>query len=156
MATQNLVSATLAPETKADVLNKLVSIKTSLGFLVSLRTDQVHSLFKIGNGYAPFVEKAYHVVNDHPEIMPSVFDVTEFKRDYLLSKDLITIVDQINQLSESLKDTLTAVGSDAISGALEVYAAVKQNSDKVPGLKVASVEMSEFFKKTKTKEVVTV
>jgi hypothetical protein len=34
---------------------------------------------------------------------------------------------------------------------LEIYAAVKSGSDKVPGLKVAGSEMSEFFKKTKAK-----
>ena len=48
-----------------------------------------------------------------------------------------------------------AVSSDAITGALEVYSAVKQNSDRVPGLKVAATEMSEFFKRTKKKETVT-
>ena len=63
--------------------------------------------------------------------------------------------DQINQLSDSLNDTLMAVSSDAITGALEVYSAVKQSSDRVPGLKVAATEMAEFFKKTKKKEAVT-
>ena len=38
-----------------------------------------------------------------------------------------------------------------MSSALEVYAAVKQNRDKVPGLNVVAEEMSEFFKKAKKK-----
>ena len=156
MATQNLVSAALSAETKTDVLDKLNSIKKSLGFLLTLKGTEVHSLFKVGNGYAPFVEKAYNAVNEHPEIMPGIFDVAEFKKDYLLSKDLIVIVDQINQLSDSLKDTLMEVSSDAINEALEVYSSVKLNSDRVPGLKVVSAEMSEFFKRTKKKVAVTV
>ena len=155
MATQNLVSASLTAETRADVLEKLTAIKKSLGFLLTLKIDQKQSLFKVGNGYAPFVEKAYNIANSHPEILPGVFDVNEFKKDYLLSKDLAAIVDQINQLSDSLNDTLMAVSSDAITGALDVYSAVKLNSDRVPGLKVAANEMSEFFKKTKKKETVT-
>ena len=38
-----------------------------------------------------------------------------------------------------------------MAGALEVYAAVKQNRDKVPGLNVVADEMAEFFKKAKKK-----
>ena len=112
-------------------------------------------MFKVGNGYTPFVEKAYNVVNSHPDILPGVFDIHEFKKDYQLSKDLTTIVDQINQLSASLNDTLMAVSSDAITGALEIYSAVKQNSDRVPGLQVAATEMAEFFKRTRKKVSVT-
>jgi len=155
MATQNLVSASLTVETRVDVLDKLTAIKKSLGFLLTLKTDQKQSLFKVGNGYTPFVEKAYNVVNAHPDILPGFFDAQEFKKDYQLSKDLTTIVDQIRQLADSLNDTLMAVNSDAITEALEVYSAVKQNSNRFPGLKVAETEMSEFFKKTKKKEAVT-
>ena len=71
--------------------------------------------------------------------------------DYTLSKDLTAIVSQIDQLADSLNNTLLAVNSDAMSSALEVYAAVKQNRDKVPGLNVVAEEMSEFFKKAKKK-----
>jgi len=155
MATQNLVSASLSAETRADVMNKLAAIKKSLGFLLSLPVNQKQSLFKVGNGYAPFVEKAYGVVSAHPEILPSVFDADEFKKDYQLSKDLAAITDQMRQLADSLNDTLVAVNSDAITEALEVYSAVKQNSNRVPGLKVAEEEMSQFFKKPKRKETVT-
>jgi len=50
------------------------------------------------------------------------------------------IVDQIRQLADSLNDTLMAVNSDAITEALEVYSSVKQNSNRVPGLKVSETE----------------
>ena len=72
------------------------------------------------------------MVNDHPEIMSIIFD-------------------QINQLSDSLKDSLTAVSSDAINEALEVYSSVKLNSARAPGLKVVLTEMSEFLNRTKKK-----
>lgn len=147
MARQNLVSAVLTDETKADVLSKLASVKQSLGFLLTLQPDQVQSLFKAGNGYAVFVEKAYNVANDHPDILPRVFDLAEFRKDYELAKDLTPILDQINQLADSLRDTQTAVNSDAVTGALEIYQAVKLNRDRVPGLNVVADEMAVFFKK---------
>ncbi len=153
MASQNLISATLAPETKTDVMQKLADIKSKLDFLLTLQASEIQGLFKAGNGYAPFVEKAYNAINTHPQIMSGVFDLEEFKKDYILSKDLATIVNQIDQLADSLNNTLIAVNSDSMAGALEVYAAVKQNRDKVPGLNVVADEMSEFFKKAKKKGV---
>ena len=145
---QNLVSATLTEETKNQILAKLTEIKNDLDFLLSLQPKQVMSIFKAGNAYAPLLDKAYHVVVDHPEILPAVFDKEEFIKDYLLSKDITPIVNQVNQLSESLTKTLMAINSDTLSGTLDIYATVKQNKDKVPGLNVVAEEMAEFFKKS--------
>jgi hypothetical protein len=148
MSTQNLVSAALTPETKAEILQKLTEIKTKLDFLLSLQPDDIKGLFKAGNGYYPFIDRAYSTVNEHPEILPTVFNAAEFTKDYILSKELTPIVNQINELAEGLQKTLTAVNSDALAAALEVYAAVKQNRDKVPGLNVVGDDMSVFFQRT--------
>ena len=151
MASQNLISATLAPETKTDVLQKLADIKSKMGFLLTLQPDQIQGLFKAGNSYAPFVDKAHSAINSNPHIIAGVFDLAEFNKDYALSKDLTAIVSEINQLADSLNNTLFAVNSDTMTAALDIYAAVKQNRDKVPGLNVVAEEMSEFFKKAKKK-----
>lgn len=149
MAQQNLVSAILPPETKAEVLKMIGEIKTKLNFLLTLQNDEVKRIVKAANGFAPFIEKSYNSINDHPEIMSNVFDIDEFKRDFALSKDLAVIANQINELANSLENTLMAVNSDALVGALEIYAAVKQNLDKVPGLNVVTQEMAEFFQKAR-------
>ena len=148
---QNLVSATLTEETKNQILAKLTEIKSALSFLLSLQPKEVMGIFKAGNAYAPLLDKAYHVVIDHPEILPAVFDKEEFINDYMLSKEITPIDNQVNQLSESLTKTLMAINSDTLSGTLEVYAAVKQNKDKVPGLNVVAEEMAEFFKRSAKK-----
>ena len=153
MSSQNLVSAALAAETKTEILKALAEIKTKLNFLLTLQPDEVRSLFKAANGFAPLIDKAYNSVNDHPEIMSNVFDIAEFKKDYALSKDLTPIVNQINELANSLQNTLMAINSDALAGALEIYASIKQNRDKVPGLNVVATEMAEFFQKTGKKSV---
>jgi hypothetical protein len=151
MASQNLVSATISPEAKAEILGKLGEVRQRLDFLKSLDRGEIQALVKVGNGFAPFLEKAYRAVNDHPDIMPRLFDLGEFNNDYLLFKDLTDIGEQLKSLSEAVQNTLLAVGSDAMVGALEIYAAIKSGSDRVPGLKVASGEMMEFFKKAKAK-----
>lgn len=148
MSSQNLISATLAAEKKAQIIQKLAEVKSDLDFLLTLQPDEVRGLFKASNGFAPLVEKAYNTVNAHPDIMPNVFNIAEFKRDYELSRDLTLIAGQIKELSDSTQNTLIAVNSDALAGTLEVYAAVKQHRDKVPGLNVVADEMAVFFQRT--------
>jgi hypothetical protein len=76
----------------------------------------------------PFIDPVYTVVAKHPEILPSVINIDEFKRDYLLSKSLAPIVLRASELDEGLQKTYTAVNSDALAAGLDVYAAVKLNS----------------------------
>jgi hypothetical protein len=78
----------------------LFRIKGRLNFLKPLDSAQLQGLVKVGNGYSPFLEKAYRGVNAHPDIMPRLFDLAEFNNDYLLAKDLSEISDQLKSLSE--------------------------------------------------------
>ena len=151
MSNQNVISATLCEEEKNEILQKLSDIKSRLGFLVTLDPEQLKSLFKPGNGYAPFIEKAHAAAQSHPDILPKVFASEEFEKDYALIQALTPILVQVNELAKSLQDTLTAANSDAMVEALEVYAAVKQHKDKVPGLAVAYEELSAFFQRSRKK-----
>lgn len=147
MATQNLISAILSPEVKANVMTKLTEVKTSLDFVISLLPEQKCEFVKAGNTMLPFVEKAYNAASTHPEILSSVFDKEEFFKDYLLSKELVPIFNLLKELTTSLDATLCAASSDAMVGALEVYASVQQNKDKVPGLDTVNAELKEFFRR---------
>lgn len=148
---QNLISATLSAQDATEVQQSLSDAKAKLSFLLSLQTDDVITLFKVGNVYLPFIDLAYQTVIAHPEILPGVFDKDEFIRDYTLLSALRPIFNQMNELLESLQKTFMAVGSDAMIEALEVYSAVKQNKDKVPGLAATAEQMAVFFKKSKPK-----
>lgn len=151
MAAQNLVSAAISPEEKADILQKLSEIKETLSFLLSLMPEDIGKIMKAGNTYKQFIDKAYDAVTAHPEIMAGTFDLEEYKRDYALSEDILPIVNMVNELAESLENTSMAVNSDVMVGSLEVYAAVKANRKKVPGLNVVADELAEFFKKPRRK-----
>ncbi len=150
---QNLISATLSAADATEIQQNLAAAKAKLNFLLSLQTNDVATLFKVGNAYLPFIDLAYQTVIAHPEILSGIFDKDEFTRDYNLLNTLRPIFNQINELAESIQKTFIAVGSDTLVAALEVYSAVKQNKDKVPGLAVAADEMALFFKKTKAKTV---
>ncbi len=149
--TQNLISASLSAEAAAEVQQNLMAAKSGLSFLLSLQTADVVTLFKPGNAYLPFIDKAYQTMVAHPEILSGVFNQEEFDQDYKLLSALRPIFTQINELAEGLQKTFMAVGSDSLIAALEVYSAVKQNKDKVPGLAATADEMGVFFKRSKAK-----
>jgi len=148
---QNLISASLSATDSAEVLQSLTTAKSKMPFLSTLQATDIKYLFKVGNAYLPFLDRIYQVVTTHPEILPAVFDKEEFLRDYELVNSMRPIFNLVNELAEGVQKTFFATSSDAMVAAFEVYAAVKINKDKVPGLSVISDEMSEFFKKAKAK-----
>jgi len=147
MAVQNLVSASLTPEARDQILKLVGEVRARLGFLLSLGAEQTATLFKAGKEYQPFVEGCHQVAVGHPEILPRVFNTEEFDKDYSLGRDLALIADSIDQLNTAVAQTLIAVRSDGLSEALEVYAAVKANRDRVPGLDVAADNLGRFFQR---------
>ena len=62
MPSQNLVSASLTAETVTEILQAFAVIKTKLDFLLALQPNEIRSLFKAANGFAPFIEKAHLAV----------------------------------------------------------------------------------------------
>lgn len=148
---QNLISATLSDADAKVIQQNLVEVRNSLSFLLSLQPEDITGMITVGNSYYPFIEKAYQVFLTHPEILSGVFDKVEYEKDYNLFQAIKPILNQLNELSDSLQKTFYAAGSDTMVASLDIYSAVKSNKDKVPGLNVVADEMAVFFKKTKTK-----
>ena len=115
MASQNLVSAVISPELKSSITAKLDGLKTDLGFVITLTPEEKNEYIKVKNVMLPFLDKAYDVVKAHPEIMPSIFDKDEFFNDYQLTKDLFPIANKLEEMAQSLSNTLYAANSDGSS-----------------------------------------
>lgn len=152
MAIQNLVSASLSAEAVAEVRGHLEAVRKRLAFLTTMDAEELRSIVKAGKGYAPLLDKASQVVADHPEILPRVFPIEEFRKDYQLYRDLAPIQVLLDELGEGVGKTMIALSSDTMVEALEVYAAVKQHANKVPGLAVMEGEMAAFFSRPRRKD----
>lgn len=146
---QNLVSAVLSPEKSSGVMKSLADVKTDLDMLVILQPDEKKEFARVGKTFVPLIELAHSVTTSHPQIMPGVFDIAEFNKDFELPRALEPILHELQELCEAVQDTIFASNSDAMLEALQVYAAVQQNKDKVPGLDTIAAKMAEFFKKKK-------
>jgi hypothetical protein len=151
MSSQNLVSATLSPEDATEVHRMLDAVRTRLPFLITLKPGQVRGIAKSANRFRPFVDKAHAVARSQPDILPKVFDAQEYHQDWSLVQELTPILAKVEQLAQTLRDTLLAANSDAHVQSLEVYAAVKQNADRLPGLSVVADEMAVFFQRPRRK-----
>ena len=147
MPKQNMVSGTLLPSDRDDILHKVSEIRSRLGFLVHLTPEEVKSLFKAANGYQPLLEKAYSVVENHSEILPGTFDKEEFRRDVELLHALKPVQEQVAQLSDALNDTMVALSSDVMTASLEIYSSMKLARGSVPGMDVLLSDMGSFFKR---------
>lgn len=148
---QNLVSASITPAQQEEILTLINSLKSKLSFLKSFQPDEITSMLKAGNVISPLLDVANDVVEQHPEILPQIFDKVEYKKDYELYQMMKPILIKFNELHETLNRTNIAVGSDLFVETLDVYSSVKQNKDKVPGLNATYEKMKEFFKKNRTK-----
>jgi len=147
MAAQNLISTTLTDEQKASINQKIEGLKTDLGFATSIPGEEKKDYVRIGSSMLPLLDLAHDTVTAHPEILPGVFDKAEFQKDYQLSKDLFSIVAQLDEILESVRNTMFAATSDCMVETLEVYAAVQQHKDKVTGLEATADGMKAYFKK---------
>lgn len=153
MSSQNLISATLDPAVKTAILTQLTTIKQQLDFHVTLTPEEIKALPKAGELLTPFVDKAYALATDHPEILPRNFKENEYKIDYDLETQLEPIVHALGELYEMASNTLLAVKSDLMVASLDVYGAAQGQVDKVPGINASVASMGEHFKRTRTTKV---
>lgn len=141
---QNLITGEISAEDKPAIQDALNVLNEKMPFLSTMQNVDVSKFFKPGNAYQPLLTLAVQVMEQHPDILPAVFNKEEFKKDSELYADIAPIA-----LHTGLQKTQIAVGSDTLKGALEVYAAVKQHKNKVSGLSAVYEEMRVFFRKNK-------
>ena len=152
---QDLVNAEISSEDLTVLNTALATIKNKLPFLISLSPKEKASLSKVGDTYKPFIAKASQAVTMYPEIMPGVFDKPGFLRDYNLFTSLEPVLTNLQGLVKALDDTITAAGSDALVSSYEVYGEVKDNADRIPGLKALYDEMKAYFPRKRSAQKAT-
>ncbi len=148
---QNLISGAIAAEDLTKINEAIDLLNEKMPFLSAMQNVDVSRFFKPGNNYQPLLNLAVYAVEQHPEILPAVFNREEFRKDSELYAAIAPVAMRISMLHTGLQKTQIAVGSDTLKGALEVYAAIKQHKNKVPGLSALYEEMRVFFRRNKIK-----
>mgnify|MGYP003622864777 CR=1 FL=1 len=102
---QNLVDLSFAAEAVEDIERALDTLDLRLAELVGLTPRQRRHLTKMGNNSEAFCRQALQLAQQHASLMPRDFD-------------------------EAACDTETALGSDVMVAALQVYAIFKITGDR--------------------------
>jgi hypothetical protein len=115
------VSADLTEKDKRQIYEAIDLIRRKLSFAKDFSEEERANLMRLGKTGRTFVEKAQNLVETSPGILPRSFDLEEFNRDADLYQELGNIADELHRLTERVKDTEAAVGSDAFTASLVVY-----------------------------------
>jgi hypothetical protein len=119
-----MVSAEFSIEDQQAALESIQQLQ-SLPFLIGLSNADKRKITKMGEKSRTFVDRALSVAKQNPDILPTRFDIEEFERDVDLYNTLYPINTALSKLNELVDSTLMAVGSDAYTTALDVYALAK-------------------------------
>lgn len=140
------ISAAVSDQAMGEIKEAIATIQANLPFLINLTPDERRKRFKMGDKSLAFVRNSVTATQNNPSIVPSNFDIAEFNRDYQLTVALSEVLGLLEQLTETVDDTLLAVGSESMSSSLLVYDYAKTAARHSPGLKSVADQLGERFK----------
>ena len=115
------ISATVSDQAMGEIKGAITTIQTNLPFLINLTPDERRKRFKMGDKSLAFVRNSVTATQNNPDIVPGNFNIAEFNRDYQLTVALSEVLGLLEQLTETVDDTLLAVGSESMASRLLVY-----------------------------------
>ena len=145
MGLPNRVSGSLAKEQVEAFLGAVNTIRQSLPFLVSLKSDDRKKLVRIDESSQQWTTKMMELASQNPGFLPRDFDLDEMKRDVALWTTYTTVHQAMVKLFQEIEDTYMAVAVDAYSAALAVYAIGSKSDVGTDGLEPLMDELSKRF-----------
>jgi hypothetical protein len=146
MAYQN-ISAVLSGADVTAIKDAITTINSKLPFLVALTAPERRTLFKLGDKSLTFVQDALTAAQDHPEILPSTFNVAEFAKDVALFTALSEILALLQGRVEAVLDTTTGVGNECMRQGTQFYDLLKAAAKTTPGLDTLVAQLGARFQR---------
>jgi len=148
------VSTVLGTAYLNEIRSKILEIKNKLPFLVNIEPKDKKSYNKMGSKSVSFVEAALRIAKSQPEVIPAGLKVDEFEKDVNLTVALSDLAALIDPLCEAVRDTLTVVGSEAMSLSNMVYGHVKVSSKSDANLDEAKRTLGQRYERQGKKKSV--
>ena len=137
MSRNNLISAAISPEQKAEVLKCLSDAQNILSFLINISAADKKRLTKMGTRSVGFVDECIATFDEFGSLLPSNLDLAEIKKDRVLQEDLMAISIKVSALHESLQDSLAALNSDLMTACNDGYAILQRSGIRDNAVKMA-------------------
>jgi hypothetical protein len=126
MSQKNLISLKFNDGELQEIKNAINILRTKLmPKLITLSADDKKELPKMGDKTVAFVTKALEYCKSNPELVPQFLDVNEFSIDVDAVNMMRQMEQPLEQIFDSLSDTLILSGSEAFQAALIFYKSVK-------------------------------
>ncbi len=122
---QNLISLTITEEQQAAALVGLAQIEAALPNLLSLDPDERRRMTYMGDKSEVFTRQTIRVLQQNPQIVPPSLNLAEAQADLQALDRLRPVLERLQRLIAQVEDTTHALGSDAMSTALEGYGQIK-------------------------------
>jgi hypothetical protein len=140
------------PQADFDAIKAAIALLVAkMPFLISLKPEQISALTKLGEKSVDFAQDAYSASLNFPNVLPPIFDKTEYAKDTALFKNMSEIKMLVDSLHERVNSTYMAVGSESMTTSLIVYELLQSASKTTPGLKSVVEQLGKRFKKTSRK-----
>jgi hypothetical protein len=121
-------------------------------YLLALTADERHTIPKMGEKTVSFVEKAFTLAKENPNLLPSFLALDDFAIDFADARGLLAVHNLLRQLQEGVADTQMTAGSEAYQAALVFYKAVKVAAEQnIPGARAVNEELKARFPSSKRK-----
>jgi hypothetical protein len=145
----NRISRTMTAEERNKFFQHLKAINSLFDFFVTLSPSEKKELRKKGAVHYGYIKNVYEAINNHPNALPSVFNIDEYKKDVQLINDLQDIYLEMKTLSERFESTMIQLGGEAMRQSDEVYSHLKLEAKKSadPELILKVKEISEQLKR---------
>jgi hypothetical protein len=124
----NNIDATISPENLQEIKTNLADIQAKLGFLVNVQPEDRQSMRTLGDKLYGYVRDVLTLTQSYPDTMAKDFDVDEFAQDFQAYDNLGSILAALTGLTESVKDTRMALGSQLASQAKHAHQYLREGA----------------------------
>jgi hypothetical protein len=147
--TQNLISLNLSATDLSAIDDALNTLEQKLSGLIALTPEDRRGLTKMGDKSEAFCRQVLVVLSQNKGVIPPNFDLVEAQNDLANFDALRTRFARLGRLFERADDSMTALGSDVMTAALNGYGLLKV-SGKAQGLDALRDAIStRFMRKSK-------
>lgn len=122
---QNLISLQLTQEDYAKFDGLLTELEALLAPLIDLTTDERRALARMGEKSEVFCRQALSLMSQNRNLIPEEVMLAEAENDLHHFDALRPRYNRLLQLTGRCEDSVTALGSDVMSTALEGYALMR-------------------------------
>lgn len=147
MAQSDNVSFRMTDQDMAEVQAAIATLKSKL--LPQLKTispAERQELPKMGDKTVAFVTKTLEYCGSNADLVPPFLDVGAFTVDVNAVESLRSVYQPIAQIADALNDTMLLSGSEAYTGALIYYQAVRSaTKNNISGAKTIYEDLSNRF-----------